>query len=43
MAVTLSGISMLVRPLHKENADSPMEVTLLPTRTLVRLVQAWNA
>ena len=34
---------MLVRPLQTENAEEPIDVTLLGIVTLVRLVQAENA
>ena len=35
MEVTLVGRVTLVRPVHQENAPSPMEVTLVPMVTLV--------
>ena len=34
---------MLVRPVQAENAEEPIDVTLLGIVTLVRLVQAENA
>ena len=40
MFLTLSGILMLVRLLHLENAHSPMFVTLSGIVMLVRLLQA---
>jgi hypothetical protein len=39
MLVTLLPIVTLVRPLHQENALSPMLVTLLPIVTLVKPLQ----
>ena len=39
MLVTLLGMVMDVRPLHSENAPSPMLVTLLGMVTEVRLLQ----
>ena len=39
MLVTLSGIVMLVRLLHQENASSPMLVTLFGIVMLVRPAQ----
>ena len=39
MLVTLLGISMLVRLLQPENAESPMLITLLGISMLARLLQ----
>lgn len=39
MLVTLSGMLMLVRELHLENAQSPMLVTLFGMLMLVRDLQ----
>ena len=39
MLVTLSGIVMLVSPLHSENAEDPMLVTLSGIVTLVSPLQ----
>ena len=43
MLVTLSGMVMLVRLVHKANASPPMVVTLSGMVILVRLVQLENA
>jgi len=43
MLVTLSGMTMLVKPVQSRNASLPMLVTLLPIVTFVKLVQPWNA
>jgi hypothetical protein len=34
---------MLVKPVHESKAYSPIDVTPLPSVTLERLVQFWNA
>ena len=39
MFVTLSGISILVKPVHLRNAYAPMLVTLLGISMLVKLLQ----
>ena len=43
MSVTPSGIVMLVRLLHKENAEDPILVTPSGIVMLVRLLQEENA
>ena len=43
ITVTLSGIAMLVRDVHLENAAPPMLVTLFPILTEVKPVQPENA
>ena len=43
MLVTLAGISMLVKPPHPENAESPIHFTLLPIVTFDIFLQFSNA
>ena len=43
MLITESGIVILVNPLQKENADSPMHVTEFGIVTLVKLLHLSNA
>ena len=43
MLVTLSGITILVKPVQPENAELPMLVTPSPIVTLVKPVQPENA
>ena len=43
MDVTVSGISMLVKPVQEEKANSPIDVTVSGISMLLKLVQPQKA